>query len=301
MPLEQQQKQHKISNNEIIALFLEKFEAKHHPFVINLFEYNNFKLTNSEKLYRDIGYDKNAFKNKFIKFLVKDIHLNALQSHERFNQILKYDANERAKFRSMIKDSLIPRDGKLKPLVFYISGVAGTGKTEMCWNQMASIDTYWTPDNVKWFYNYLQQPLCVFNDLRLTNLKTTSLTYFFNLIDCYPVPVEIKGGHVQFNSPLIMITTIFKKDILMENYNYSQEQHTLATEENEQLYRRIDVEIFTRKNKPPIIKIINPQITTCIINDKNQIVVNGLTFEELADEYANGKWRFKNDATRQKR
>lgn len=284
-----------IKKTELITLFIDSIcdedDEDRQNALIKIFENKNYRSFSHDFFWDKYNMTKNTFKVKLMCFVIEKIKINCLRLHQLLPNIFKYDSTDRALFNSIVKDKFKPRNQNLKPLVIFIYGDAGTGKSRLCSNQMNQRNTFLTLSNLKWFNGYLQQPLCVFEDFRLSDFNNASLTYFLRLIDRYQMKVEIKQSHAEFNSPFILINTVFSKEQLMNKYNFSKQQN-VSREEDEQLFRRIDVEIYLKKSQLPKIKIKNKNIKNCLIDQNDKILINDKNFEQLLEDWENGNWNF---------
>lgn len=89
------------------------------------------------------------------------------------------------------------------PVVLWIYGATGTGKTRCGWELFDKNDT-WCWNSTKWFDGYDAHETVLFDDLRGEELP---FAYFLRLLDRYPVKVEVKGGHRPFCPRNIIITS----------------------------------------------------------------------------------------------
>lgn len=83
-------------------------------------------------------------------------------------------------------------------------GPPGCGKSSYV--QRNYPDAYWKPPQSKWWDNYHSQEHVVFDDFSGTWF---SASYLLRLGDRYPLLNEVKGGHVNFCSRVIHITSNF--------------------------------------------------------------------------------------------
>lgn len=280
-----------LTKTEIIAYFCSYYDDEATDEWLEIFVGDNYKSWTSSFFIQKYDMSKNTFKIKFIQFVVNDLKLTNLQLHNYFPNIFTFDATERALYKSVVKESLEIRDQSKKPIVIFVFGDAGTGKSKLCSEQFKPIDTFITMSNLKWFNGYLQQSICVFEDFRLNDWTNASLPYFLRLLDRYQMTVEVKGSTVQFNSPFIAVNTIFSKEVLMSKYQFSK-QEDVEKEQDNQLFRRIDVEILLTVDQRPQITINNTNISSCYINDDNKIIINGKTLSQLKDDWDMGVWDF---------
>lgn len=92
-----------------------------------------------------------------------------------------------------------------KPTVIWLYGGTGTGKSKTA-RDIGGDDQYWKPHG-KWWCGYHQQPTVVIDELRPEEI---SFYHLLRVLDRYPLSVEPKGGNVQLNSPLIIITAPYE-------------------------------------------------------------------------------------------
>lgn len=119
-------------------------------------------------------------------------------AREEFPAFVRYN-------RGFEKYLLITRTERCeKPEVIVIIGPPGVGKTHMAREiaNAAGGPVYWHPPG-QWWPNYAQQHTVVLDDFK----ADMTLHVLQLLLDQNPFMVETKGGHVQFNSPLIIITS----------------------------------------------------------------------------------------------
>lgn len=119
-----------------------------------------------------------------------------------------------------------PRDITQPPEVRWYYGSSGSGKTRsaMAW---LGRDTYICLDKAKWWDGYDQHEGVLIDDFRE---KWCTYNRLLQLLDRYPVRLEVKGGTRQLHATKIAITAPFKP----EAYYL-----TLGREDKKQLLRRI--------------------------------------------------------------
>lgn len=89
-----------------------------------------------------------------------------------------------------------------KPKVHWYWGNAGTGKTVKAVSHNAN---YYIKDTkTRWWDGYKQQHTIILDDFRKDDWAFNNL---LRLLDYYEYAGEIKGGHININSPLIIITS----------------------------------------------------------------------------------------------
>lgn len=92
-----------------------------------------------------------------------------------------------------------------KPTVIWFYGPSGCGKSRTALD-IGGEDQYWKPHG-KWWCGYHQQSTVVLDELRPEEMPFHQL---LRILDRYPLSVEPKGGNVQLNSPLIIITAPYE-------------------------------------------------------------------------------------------
>lgn len=121
-------------------------------------------------------------------------------SEEYFGSFIRYHRG----FTLYQNMQLRPRDLNVPPEVYWYWGLSGTGKTRSAFelqdNDSAQI---YVKDNSKWWDGYIQQPLVVIDDF---DVNEFGFRQFLQVIDRYPKNVEVKGGSIPLNSPIIVIT-----------------------------------------------------------------------------------------------
>lgn len=148
-----------------------------------------------------------------LKRAVEDYPVNAI----------KYPAGSKFLARMLYKD----RDWHVKPLVYWYYGEAGTGKTRKVFDTYTDIYVKNCSKGNKWFDGYTQQHVCLLDDLRA---DTFDFNFLLQLLDRYPLQVEIKGEMVPFNSPIIIVTSPRSPEQTFVNLG----------EDIQQLLRRVD-------------------------------------------------------------
>lgn len=116
------------------------------------------------------------------------------------------------------------------PQVILLFGATGCGKTRFVMDRY-DYGTYLrkAPDT-RWFDGYERQPVLLLDDFSGASSKM-SLNYVLQLIDRYPVDVEIKGGYVPLLCSHIFITT--------NNHPESWYDYSSRNEQYKALARRI--------------------------------------------------------------
>lgn len=94
------------------------------------------------------------------------------------------------------------RNKKTKVLV--IHGAGGLGKSALIEYLVGTEEVFWKSQGDEWWDGYQNEPVVVLDDLDGTFFK---FRYLLRLLDRYPFKVQTKGGMLEFNSKLIIITS----------------------------------------------------------------------------------------------
>lgn len=105
------------------------------------------------------------------------------------------------------------------PEAYYLFGPSGTGKSRAAWALGTPETVYTVPlssGSSIWFdgYDATQHRVVIFDDY----YHHFKATFLLQLLDRYPIQVPIKGGHVNFNSNVIVITSNIPLDQQYPNY-----------------------------------------------------------------------------------
>lgn len=99
------------------------------------------------------------------------------------------------------------RDVNDPPLISWIWGAAGVGKTRIAYDQLPHDEIY-MKDGTQWWDGYTQQQCILIDDFD----GKWPFRDFLRLLDRYPYRGQFKGGYVEINSPIIIITCEFPPD-----------------------------------------------------------------------------------------
>lgn len=98
------------------------------------------------------------------------------------------------------------------PLVFWVRGPTGLGKTRFAYAAGRSIctmlgrdasDIWISNGSLRWFDGYDRQPVCILDDFRA---KSARFEFILRLLDRYPLQVEFKGGSINWDPHVIFLT-----------------------------------------------------------------------------------------------
>jgi len=128
--------------------------------------------------------------------------------------------------------------------VYWFWGPSGTGKTRTAIEEAGELVWRNNSGSLKWFDGYDNQEHVIFDDFRSS---WSTFSYLLNLLDGYPVNVEIKGGHRLFAPKCIWITCPTKpEDTYRLDHCNDRDGQVL------QLIRRITlVRYFPAEGEPP--------------------------------------------------
>lgn len=120
------------------------------------------------------------------------------------------------------------RDYNIPPTVIWCYGSTGSGKTKFFYDNFKDICSV---SDYSWLgTGYTQNEVYLMDDFRRTDL---SYNRFLKLTGRFPYTLNVKGGHIPFNSPYIIITTPLS---IAETFPYENE-------DNKQIYRRFTMEV----------------------------------------------------------
>lgn len=126
---------------------------------------------------------------------------------ENPSMALKYPGGTKFLQQNLLKHRKVAEP----PYVHWWYGEAGVGKTRAVFDRFGEENIYVKncSKGNKWFDGYEQQQVCLFDDFRC---DTLDWNFLLQVCDRYPISVEIKGGMIPFNSPVIIFTS--PRDIL---------------------------------------------------------------------------------------
>jgi len=149
----------------------------------------------------------------------------------------------------LVSLQLKPRDPNVPPVVTWIYGPTGVGKTKKATTEYGA--SYYMKDNTMWWDGYEQQETIIMDDID----DRIPFRVMLQLLDRYPYQGQVKGGYVHINSKNIVITA----DRPLEDVYSNLTEHEIS-----QLKRRINFVIFLRRGagaevagntRPPLITV----------------------------------------------
>lgn len=146
-----------------------------------------------------------------------------------------------------------PRDPKNPPIVTWLWGPSGTGKTRQVVEKEP--DLWMSGKNLKWWEGYENQEAILIDDFRGDFCTFHEL---LRIIDRYPYKVEVKGGSRELNSKRIYITSCHKPELVYDK----------CDEEITQLLRRITLVTHVGHTKKVIKPAIKKNVTEVAGNTK---------------------------------
>lgn len=171
-----------------------------------------------------------------------------------------------------------PRDPSTPPKVIWLYGPTGTSKTRTAVD--ATTRLYGCPPwissgTLQWFDGYDGQPAVIIDDFRTGHCR---FEFLLRVLDRYPFRAPIKGGMVEWNPSLIIVTCPYGPRRLWN----------LKTEEAlDQLSRRITLEAAAPEEIPGVYELLcleNPELVVPVLqrgstdNDGGDVQ---LSFREL--------------------
>lgn len=103
--------------------------------------------------------------------------------------------------KALEEQLMVHRNPNTPPVVIWIWGLAGVGKTRSIWDEHG-VENVYPKDGTQWWNGYTQQKVILIDDFD----GKWPYRDFLRLIDRYPYQGQTKGGYVPINSPYIYIT-----------------------------------------------------------------------------------------------
>lgn len=171
-----------------------------------------------------------------------------------------------------------PRDPEYPPQVIWIYGPTGTNKTRTAFEASKRVfgcDPWISSGTLQWFDGYDGQPAAIFDDLRTSQCR---FDFLLRLLDRYPFRVPIKGGMVEWNPRLIIVTSPYG----------ARRMWNLKTEEAlDQLSRRITLEVSAPESLSGVYELLrleDPGLVVPVLPGATVDIGDGddeLSFREL--------------------
>lgn len=138
---------------------------------------------------------------------LKEIKSKLKENPTSLSMVIDEDVVNHQQYRfaqTMSEFYMQARDPEQPPIVYWISGSTGVGKTSLVYQcfgreSVCSISKWDWPGT-----GYAQQECLLFDDLRGENISFNTM---LKITDRYPYRLEYKGGFVELNSPYIVITS----------------------------------------------------------------------------------------------
>jgi len=166
-----------------------------------------------------------------------------------------------------------PRDPKEPPVITWLYGKTGTGKTRQVVEKEP--DLWISGKNLQWWDGYENQEAVLFDDFRGDFCTFHEL---LRILDRYPYNVQVKGGTRVFNSKRIYITSCYKPNKVYD-----------TREDIGQLLRRLtsvtEVKSYKAGNVTDVTEVVEVILDSTTIEKKicnENIIKNPLT--EFNDE-----------------
>lgn len=123
----------------------------------------------------------------------------------------------------LIERSQTPRDPNNPPVVIWLWGAAGVGKTRFAYDHFPA-DKIYSKDGTPWWDNYQHQHVILVDDFD----GHWPFRDFLKFLDRYPYQGQIKGGYVTINSPVIIITCEYDPSHFWVNNELAQVNRRLT-------------------------------------------------------------------------
>lgn len=179
--------------------------------------------------YTEIGEPPQQGKRKICEIVLEDI-----QNKKSIRDIVKENPSQLYRIKDLQRaQELFFEKRTERPHVIWCYGPTGCGKSYFARNYKPELSRYKkAPGTGQWFDGYRQQDIAILDEFRAIDMPYNVL---LSLLDEGEHRVQIKGSSLEFNSPIIIITTPYHPDIIYHN-----------EEDNTQLIRRIsEIKEFT--------------------------------------------------------
>ncbi len=159
----------------------------------------------------------------------------------------------------------------LAPTVYLYYGPTGTGKTRMCYDDHGLDTMYRKAPQTTWFDGYMGQDVLLLDDFSGASSKF-SLSYLLQLLDRYPIDVEVKGSFHPLLATQIIITT--------NNHPRKWYQYANREEQYRALARRFDQVMWFKAYGDPPVELSK----TSYFDDWSEYCDEESTFIEVTQE-----------------
>lgn len=149
--------------------------------------------------------------------------IQQLRDGKRFREFILEQPDVYCRYRNGLRDiaRLLERPRDSPPLVLYLWGAPGTGKSKFAYGY--NPDSTWSYGGDGWFDGYDGQRVAIFDDFADDccgfGERKISYTLFLKLLDRYPLSVPIKGGFTTWNPDTIIITSNRPLDRVYREHN----------------------------------------------------------------------------------
>lgn len=168
--------------------------------------------------------------------------IEGLRSGKTESELLSDDTEGYIKYSTGIRRAIQIRDSavkrKWKTEVYWMYGPTGTGKSELAY-AITDYNAYNKNCEHNWWCGYEGHDDVIMNDYRPSMCMFNTL---LNILDRYPMQLQVKGGSANFKPKRIFITT---------PKNPYDTWHNRSEEDLSQLTRRITEVVRFQKNKAP--------------------------------------------------
>lgn len=172
------------------------------------------------------------------------------------------------------------RSQKVKPMVFWLYGPTGTGKSNIAWTLGArwygEREIYSCPDREKlqWHDGYYGQKVIVYEDFRVNKVK---FNHLLCLTDWYPIITPVKGTFTAYLPHVIFFTT---PKSIKDTFSWRNDN---IPEDLEQLIRRVHgqydignkhVKKYLFSLSKPVVNGDNTQTVSSVVSSYKQGTVD---------------------------
>lgn len=144
------------------------------------------------------------------------------------------------------------RELEFNPLVIYIYGEPGSGKSQLARELVKDLDTYWWRPALfeKWWDGYDQHSCVVLDDIRLSHVSEALM---LALLDKYDCAVQVKGSTRQMLANMFIITTLLPPEKFWNS-------HEVVT----QLLRRISITVKVSPDHSHHVEKVNENLESTL-------------------------------------